>query len=261
MKTSVKELKNFTFLFLLSIAGFSCSSDKAENASQTSKVEETNNREEISEISPVLISEMDTIIVKNDTLHLSKISKSEFPDQKVLKFDTSEVKNILLDSARVKRIGRKLIFNVPGTKKKVILENTSAEQDIEDESGIIRYNYLGNLKDISQWLVVIYYYEGWGYLMIDQRTGEKKEVYGIPAISPDKKKFICSSADLIADYNYNGLQLFKVNKKGIELEWERKLTKWGPEKLVWETKNSILAEQIVLDSAFKEHTKYVRMTL
>lgn len=118
-------------------------------------------------------------------------------------------------------------------------------------AGGARYTYLGFLPSVSQHLLEIQYWEGGGYLLVDGRTGRRHEVVSVPRVSPDDRRFTVFSSALDT-YSSSALQIWRVDDRGIELEWEAELaeaggspqaddaaTEWGPGDVVWAAPDSL----------------------
>jgi len=158
----------------------------------------------------------------------------------------------LKDNTQVERTAEGLQFQLKNKKIKILKEKKNAE----DEE-YVRYSFLKSWDEIGQWQVLSMYNEGFSYLLIDQTDGTEYTIWSDPVFSPDKKYFITGSADIDAGFIPNGFQLwtFKDNRP-LKL-WEKELTEWGAENLIWTSDNYIVGEQIYRDANLGESDKRI----
>lgn len=136
---------------------------------------------------------------------------------------------VIRDSMEVKIKGEEIVFNLKNGET-VKLEN---KEDTVEFDNSQNYLYLGMNKEIDCWLIYALYYEGWGFLMIDRRTGKTNHVYGMPLFSPSKKYFICYSIDIFAGYGPNGIQIWRNDENSPKMLFEKEFDDWGPEEVRW----------------------------
>jgi hypothetical protein len=191
-----------------------------------------------------LVSELDTVYLGERLIEIKKASGAGFNSYQAdaSKFDTSEVYNLNRDSALVKRRGDTLIFKT--AVKEVFLFNINDE---EQEAGLSIYSYLGFDNDLDQYVVHGSYYEGSDYILIDKQTGGKTNVPGIPMASPDKKLFITGNVDLIAGFDFNGINLYS-NTHPPKLLGSKPLNSWGPEEIKWVNDSTLFVKARVADT-------------
>lgn len=134
---------------------------------------------------------------------------------------------------RVVRDGRVLRIT-PARGEPAVLEDDSTEGD---EYEVFRYRAF--LPRAGHHLVEITFYEGTAFLMVSDRTGSRTYLPEAPLFSPDGTRFASFSMDLVAFYNANKLQVWKVSPEKPELEWELDVDRelgpnpWGPSDPRW----------------------------
>ncbi|NIQ06855.1 MAG: hypothetical protein GWO20_14355, partial [Candidatus Korarchaeota archaeon] len=79
------------------------------------------------------------------------------------------------------------------------------------------YRFVDYLEDVGIYLVSVDYYEGFEYLMVSAKSGEKYMVPAFPKFSPDRKRFVAVSAD-DSGYNENGVFVWRLEDDGIVSE-------------------------------------------
>lgn len=131
MRTTLKLIALLSCIFL-----YSCQSNsKAEPLQETITPTEA------------LRSELDTFYLGGKLVRVEKTSKSEFDHLTTIAVDTSEIKNLEIDAAFVKRTGDTLTIKTK-TKEVQLVTN---ENDENDSDYFARYSYYGYIKSIDQW--------------------------------------------------------------------------------------------------------------
>ncbi len=225
----------FTFILL-----FSFCSDK--------------NSAEQNDISKPKVSELDTFYGGNNLLFVSDTNISCFNNYYKIKVDTSESNCIKTQSALVKRHGDTLLLKLEG-KNKALVNDSKIESDSYTE-----YHFITKLTDINYYLLKVYFYEAFSYLLVNATNGKESYICGYPAISPDKTKLIAGCFDLQAGFVFNGLQMYAITQDSLQLNWSRELSKWGSDNVAWIDNNTIVAEQIEIDSVMNTKTSYIKLT-
>lgn len=113
--------------------------------------------------------------------------------------------------------------------------------DLKDEG----YNFEHYFENIDYYLLRVQYGEGNSWLLVNRKNGFKEYINGEPFISKDNKKIITISCDLIAGYNFNGIELYSITKDSLITEF-RKETKWGPIDMKWINNNQLLLKREIL---------------
>ena len=142
----------------------------------------------------------------------------------------------LAQNQRVRREGDQL-FIKPDSGPEVVLKSVS-----DTPENTIVYWYWGELPTAHQWVVAFGLWEGSGTLLVDQRTGAKKYVWGSPSVSPDGHHIFTASGDLGAGYNPNGVQLYRVGPDSLTLVGERKISSKEPYAGRWVNTHAVVLE-------------------
>lgn len=91
--------------------------------------------------------------------------------------------------------------------------------------------------------------EGHKILFVNMQTGSITEFWRMPVPSPSGKKLCAASLDLVAGFDENGLQVYRVVKGSLAREFEMKLEGWGPSDARWTDEDSI---EMIKNTKLKE---------
>jgi hypothetical protein len=180
----------------------------------------------------------DTIIKFNEPSYLG--------DHEMLEID------YLKTDPAVNRTPEGLTFKLRNGQVKILKDNA----DLEDEE-FVRHFFIRSLNDIGQWNVLSVYNESFSYLLIDQTEGAETTIWSDPAFSPDKKYFLTGSADIDAGFIPNGFQLWTFKNNKPFKVWEKELTDWGADNLIWTDDNYVIGEQVYRDADLGESNKRI----
>lgn len=135
------------------------------------------------------------------------------------------------------RAGDSLILRLADGGRKVLtdtlLDSLAGEQTR-------RFLYRGLDARLHAFHVEAFFWEASGSLLIDAPTGEQTELWGAPVVAPGGQRFATASYDLDADYNPNGIQIWRVASRAPKLEWQQVLTTWGPSNVAWIDDSTLL---------------------
>jgi len=95
------------------------------------------------------------------------------------------------------------------------------------------YSFHGYLEPIGSFLIHVLLWEGDGYLLIDTQSGAQHWLDAPPLLSPNGQRFLTASMDVMAGYNPNRVQIYRVVTGSIELEWSLEPGDWGPAEAAW----------------------------
>ncbi|TGE26188.1 hypothetical protein [Hymenobacter metallicola] len=151
--------------------------------------------------------------------------------------DSVEASSVAQTNGQVQRAGLNLTFKAANGRT-VVLKN-----DTTDTEEAVAYHYWGQLPSVHQWVVSAGLYEGQSVVLIDQRTGQRTNIWGRPVASPDGRYILASNTDLVAAFDPNGLQLLQVGSTGPTLIWQRELANWGPAEVRWRPDGIIVVKQ------------------
>ena len=154
----------------------------------------------------------------------------------------------------VQRAGRTLWLRPAAAAALRLVDNPA-----EDYDANVAYEYLATIPALRQWLVAVHLYEGGYFLLIDQRTGRRTEIWSPPAVAPDGRHFVCGNSDVLAHYEPSGLQLWAADGPRLRKLWERQ-TAWGASAPRWLDNRSIVFEQDYPENGDVD-TRVVRLTV
>ena len=101
-----------------------------------------------------------------------------------------------------------------------------------ETSQAVAYTYAKFLPDLNAHLLHLHLYEGGGYVLVHRHTGQQTFLDNLPQLSPDKKHFLVASEDMSAGYNFNGVEVWSV-QKGLFSKEARIELQWGPSTAHW----------------------------
>ena len=134
------------------------------------------------------------------------------------------------------RSGQTLSVKIKNGKLVTFTPDTSISE------GGTQYYYRGQLKSGFHIIREIYI-EGSAFTLVNMNTGEKTKIWEAPVESPDHKRIIVCSLDLMAAFNNNGLQLFKIENGNLVKEWEKEFSSWGPNMPYWKDNQTVYLKQ------------------
>lgn len=102
-----------------------------------------------------------------------------------------------------------------------------------DEASVVKYSFRGYVRDIGYFLIHRQFYEGEDYLIIQDTTGRRYELQGVPVISPDKRRLVTASNGINGGYNANAIQIWRLSRQGMVLEQTIMPNDWGPSNAEW----------------------------
>ncbi len=94
----------------------------------------------------------------------------------------------------------------------------------------------------------IYMPEGGHFFLVDAGTTAVTEIDGEPYPSPDGRRFVTASLDLVAGHRPNRLRVYRMETDGPVLEWEVEPRDWGPQATAWRDPATIVLERAALDT-------------
>ena len=135
----------------------------------------------------------------------------------------------------------------------IVPTQTGIEQFVngDPESGeFIGYIFLLYVSEIDQVLVYTQFYESGAYLMIDRQSGQSTELDALPLLSPDRRRLVTVSGDLMAGYGANRIQVYRAS--GMQLEWSFEPQDWEPQTGAWLSNDSLEVIKRVYDASFDQ---------
>ncbi|HVI49453.1 MAG TPA: hypothetical protein VM802_31595 [Chitinophaga sp.] len=197
---------------------------------------------------------MDTVQIGNVTFFAYYIDKAEFDKYAKPDPDTSE-SNLLAHDKDIIREGNSLHIKLANGLQ---LTRTNVDSDGDD---YVRYSYDRNYADIHRKGLFLSLYEAQGYELINQQNGDTLITWSAPVVSPDRKYLLCANLDMVAGFDPNGFQLFKLENDVIKPVGEALIEDWGPGKTFWIDNNTILAEYRSYDKTDHEINRHVKLVM
>lgn len=121
---------------------------------------------------------------------------------------------------------------------------------IPAEEGYAKYYLVDHLRPVLDffYLIRVFGYEGNGYVLVNKKTGQTINLYGIPIFSSDGKRFIDTSLDLDAGYHPNLIRIYKLEDSKYANEWEHIYQDMkGPTNPVWLNNSEIVFFEVTFD--------------
>ncbi|HUG42407.1 MAG TPA: hypothetical protein VMM12_18230 [Longimicrobiales bacterium] len=121
------------------------------------------------------------------------------------------------------------------------------------------YSGQGFLEPLGAYLIHVAFYEGSASMLIHYVTGDTTWLPGAPVLSPSGDRFVATSVDLIAEYNPNVLQIYRVRPTGFEKEFELSPVDWGPSDARWVAEDTISFMQNVVSESWDYEQRPARV--
>jgi hypothetical protein len=121
---------------------------------------------------------------------------------------------------------------------------------IHAEEGYAKYYLVDHLRPAHNYFYLIraFGYEGSNYVLVNKKTGQTINLYGIPIFSPDGKRFADLSLDLDARYHPNLIRIYKLEDNKYAREWEHIYQGMkGPADPVWLNDSAIVLFEVTFD--------------
>jgi hypothetical protein len=131
---------------------------------------------------------------------------------------------------RVQRRGETLVFR-PAQGPAVTLRPVASPDGPEGNDNA--YYYWGSLPAAHQWVVDVSTDEGPAVLLLDQRTGRRTNLLGVPALSPDGRYLLSVCEDVASGGTPTEMSLYQVAGPAPRLVWSRSPVDWGPRHARW----------------------------
>lgn len=113
-------------------------------------------------------------------------------------------------------------------------------------------------------LIHLYYIEGDEYILINRKNGFTISTYGKPYFAPDNRSFITISIDIVAGFNFNGIEYYAVEADTFRKMFELPLGWCGPINAKWLTDSTVIIKTNCEDystNTFRQWTNYSRLTI
>lgn len=141
--------------------------------------------------------------------------------------DLVELAALRSSGGTVSRRDFALRIELPQGKSVILKDDTTAGMRF------INHRYTGYLKKIRSHLIELHRYEGGSYLLVDDSTGIKTRIPGVPVISPDGRRFVSTNFDIGAAYDPNLIEVWNVESRKPRKEFYLESERWSPSDAVW----------------------------
>ena len=112
-----------------------------------------------------------------------------------------------------------------------------------------KYSFKRNYKKTGYILLREQFYEGYRYVLVSRKTGKGFEIDNVPVLSPDRKRLVTSSKDLVAKYNPNAIKIYKISPENLKLEWSWEPKDWGPSEPSWTDDGTVALRKVYVSTA------------
>lgn len=76
-------------------------------------------------------------------------------------------------------------------------------------------------------------YEWTGFVLVNDKSGRVTDLRGYPKPSPDFRHLVTTNFDLVAGFEFNGIQIFGFTEAGFVPVFEKELLDYGPLTPIW----------------------------
>jgi hypothetical protein len=169
----------------------------------------------------------------------ASIQKSLFTDSQAKCSSRQCVEDIILS-----RIGRKIYRENKVLTVKCLNNKILSYKNVVDNNNVvnsIHYYVADYYETEGYYLILGQYYEGGKYILIDEKDCKNVDIADKPIFSPDKNRFICTLNGGFGYPEWNIVQIFRVGKSEILMEYEynpnsrglANLNSCGPGDIKW----------------------------
>jgi hypothetical protein len=159
-----------------------------------------------------------------------------------------------LPDAHVEEIMLRKVKGATREGKILKLRTTAGIVTFEDRinigEGSAKY-YLVGFRDTLGYfyLIRVIGYENRGYVLVNKKTGQSIDLYGMPIFSPDGKRFVDVSLDLESGYMPNLILIYKLEGNKYAKEWKHIYQGMkGPANPVWLNNSAIVLFEATFDN-------------
>jgi hypothetical protein len=157
-------------------------------------------------------------------------------DDEVNCMEEMEKHYLSLFADRVQRKGANLILTLDNGQTAVLKNNQSTDDTYEV------YQFV-TLDERKNYIAAVYYYESFGYVLVNGTNGHITRTIGYPVLSPDRQQYIAANYDMVAAYTYNGLDMLSIGKDSVYSDALIDFGMWGPEEIKWKDDSTLYVKQ------------------
>lgn len=147
-----------------------------------------------------------------------------------------ESTTILADPRVSRKNPRELAVKLLNGKVRIYKDRSDSDEYFENASN----TGIELLLNKGFLLIHQQFWEGGAYNLVDLSNGKELQINGYALVSPGNRYLAVVEMDLIADFNSNTVQLYRVSNTGFELIYDAKPTGWGPSNVSWQSANQLL---------------------
>lgn len=136
---------------------------------------------------------------------------------------------------KVRRNGKELILSLTNGSTKTFVNNLSEDDNYE----VYQFQKLNN----GFYTIAVFYYESYGYYIVNADNGKSTFTIGVPVLSPDRTQFAAANYDMVAAFTFNGLELLSITKDSIMSTLKFDFYTWGPEEIKWKDDSTLYVKQ------------------
>jgi len=167
--------------------------------------------------------------------------------------DAAEARTLDETGGRVVREGCTLRFRTPGGEH-------ALTSNLSEDAEHLGYVYRGVLPHEYD-LVEVRYYERRQYLIIDRTGRHQRHLVGEPVVSPDQRRVVATSLDLVAGIRPNALEIWRLEDQfAPQLELSIRSDDWGPSDATWIDAATIAFTQSFEPFGDRKETARLRFT-
>lgn len=130
-----------------------------------------------------------------------------------------------------------------GLRLRLLNGKTLVMENREEGDSVRRFSFRDYPKGIGYFLLHRQLYEGDDYLLIHARSGKQFALQERPVISPDGLRIVTASAGLSGMSSGNAVQIWRIQPRGLELEFELSPKDWEPSDPQWRSNRTIRLRQ------------------
>lgn len=151
--------------------------------------------------------------------------------------DAIEKKALQQAAGKVVRKEGQLILNFgPGPQT---LKNIDT-----DDKTYINYTYLGFEAKLQQHMMYVGFQQGDQFWAYPVKGGAPSKMAGYPLLAPDNLHFATMSVDMIAGFNPNLVEIWRVDGGNLNKVASFKGDKWGPDGLEWQDAATLVVKKV-----------------
>ncbi len=136
-------------------------------------------------------------------------------------------------------------------------ETRTLKNSKEENEDFREYKYLCYLDKLGYFVFRINFYEAGQFLLFDDKFGYIRQLSGFPVPSPDYKHMITTNADAVAQFEYNGIQLYRFTDHGMEIFFEKEFEFYEPYLPKWKDVKTVEIQLIPAEFAKNKKRKTI----